>query len=376
MADSGLAEDGAWQGDAALRLALVPGVGPRTRRALLEQFGDPRAVLAASRAELCEVPGVGGKLSERIVAARWALDIDGLREECARHGIRIMLEGEADYPRLLAEIPDPPGVIFLSGRLVAADSLSVAIVGTRHATTYGRRQAERLASGLARAGYTVVSGLARGIDAAAHEGALRTDGRTLAVLAGGLLNLYPPEHADLAGRIREQGCLLSESPPLQPPQSGAFPQRNRLISGLCLGVIVVEAAQRSGALITARHASEQGRDVFAVPGRVDQRTSHGCHQLLRDGARLVESVDDVLDELGPLVEATRLDDHRTVRHPSELLLNEQEQAVLQAIGTEPTDVDHVIRLGTLPTHRVLATLSVLEMRRLIHRLPGNRVVRR
>jgi DNA processing protein len=362
--------------DATLRLVLLPGVGPRTRQALLRHFGSADAVLDAPRAELCRVPGVGGTLSGRIVAAQREVDVADLRNICRRNAIRILVEADPDYPRRLLEIPDPPGVLFLKGRLQPADDLAVAIVGTRHATRYGRRQAGRLAAGLVRAGYTVVSGLARGVDAAAHEGALQAGGRTLAILGGGLLNLYPPEHGELARRIAEQGCVISESPPYQPPQSGAFPQRNRLISGLSLGVVVVEAAERSGALITATHAAEQGRDVFAVPGRVDSRASRGCHQLLRDGARLVESIDDVLDELGPLADSAKSDDPQTIRHPAELQLNDQEQAVLRAIETDSTDIDLVIRRSGLPTQRVLATLSVLEMRHLVSRVRGNRVVRK
>ena len=183
------------------------------------------------------------------------------------------------YPRLLNEIDDPPGILFSLGDIQSSDALAMAIVGTRHATHYGLRQAERLATGLARSGLTIVSGLARGIDAAAHRGALSAGGRTLAVLGSGILNLYPPEHAELAGQIARQGALISEAPPRRAPFSGAFPQRNRLISGLSLGVIVVEAAERSGALISARHGMEQNREVFAIPGRIDSRASAGCHAL-------------------------------------------------------------------------------------------------
>ena len=186
--------------------------------------------------------------------------------------------------------------------------MAVAIVGTRHATRYGLAQAERLAGSLARTGFTVVSGLARGIDAAAHRGALAAGGRTIAVLASGLLEIYPPEHDKLADEVAASGYLVSESPPRMVPLSGAFPQRNRIISGLSLGTIVVEAADRSGALITARHAYEQGREVFAVPGPIDSRMSRGCHALIKDGAKLVESIDDVLAELGPLAENIQRDD--------------------------------------------------------------------
>jgi DNA processing protein len=266
-------------------------------------------------------------------------------------------------------------VIFVRGELRPNDALAVGIVGTRHATPYGLRQAERLASALSRAGLTIISGLARGIDAAAHRGALAAGGRTIAVLASGVLTIYPPEHAKLADEVAVGGALVSESPPGVEPLAGMFPQRNRLISGLSLGVIVVEAAERSGALITARHAMEQGREVFAVPGNVDSRTSRGCHRLLRDGAKLVESADDVLEELGPLVEAAPRDDGQVIHHPAELLLNEPEQQVLAAIAMEATSIDQIVADTGLSVPQVLSTLSVLEMRRLIRRLSGTMVSR-
>jgi DNA processing protein len=221
----------------------------------------------------------------------------------------------------------------------------------------------------------IVSGLARGIDAAAHRGAMTAGGRTLAVLAGGLLQVYPPEHAELAAQISQQGAVLGETPLQSQPRRGAFPRRNRLISGLSLGVVVVEASDRSGALITARHAIEQGREVFAVPGRVDQRNSRGCHRLLRDGAKLVETADDVLEELGPLVESTPDPSGRQLYRPAELQLNDQERSVLDAIRLEPTHVEQVVVRSQLPVQRVLATISVLEMRHLVRRVAGDRVTR-
>ncbi len=360
---------------AAVTLSLVSGVGPRLRKLLLERFGSAAAVLAAAPSDLREVPGIGQKISRAIVAARDEIDAEGQLELCRAEGVDTLLDGAAEYPRLLKEIVDPPGVLFVRGRLEPRDALSIAIVGSRHASHYGLTQAERLAGGLARAGLTVVSGLARGIDGAAHRGALAAGGRTLAVLGSGVLNVYPPEHKDLADEVARHGALLSEAAPRAEPFSGAFPQRNRIISGLSLGVIVVEAASRSGALISARHATEQGREVFAVPGRVDSRLSQGCHQLIRDGAKLVESVDDVLEELGPLVEATPMGDGQTVRHPAELALNELEQQILGAIPTDPVTVDHVIAGCGVAAGPVLATLSVLEMKRLVRRLSGNLVAR-
>jgi DNA processing protein len=359
----------------AVRLAMVSGVGPRLRKALLEAFGSPGAVLAAGVADLRSVPGIGAELARRIAAATDEIDVDGELALCAQHGIRILTDQDADYPRMLAEIHDPPGILFVRGEFQPADALSVAIVGSRHATHYGVAQAERLAASLARAGLTIVSGLARGIDAAAHRGALSAGGRTIAVLGSGLMNLYPPEHAELADEVACQGALVSELPPTSPPLAGAFPQRNRIISGLSLGVMVVEAALRSGALISARHAMEQGREVFAVPGRIDSRMSHGCHRLIRDGAKLVESADDVLEELGPLVAPAQSAGGQEVRHPAELALNPLEQQVLAAIASDPTTIDTIVAASGLPTSQVLSTISVLEMRRLVRRLSGNALVR-
>lgn len=359
----------------ALRLALVPGVGPKTRRALLERFGTPEAVLRASPAALREVPGVGPKLSARLARAMEEIDAEAEIALCQQNQVQILRDTDAAYPVLLRQVPDPPAVLFVRGALRPQDELALAIVGTRHPTLYGVRQAERLAGSLARAGMTIISGLARGIDAAAHRGALAAGGRTLAVLASGVLNIYPPEHAELARSVMDQGALVSESPPRAEPLAGTFPQRNRVISGLALGVLVVEAGDHSGALITARHAMEQGREVFAVPGHIDDRTSRGCHRLIRDGAKLVETVEDILEELGPLYQATIRDDGHVVRHPAELSLNEVEQQVLAAIADTATAIDHIVAQTGLPVAQVLSTLSVLEMRHVIRRLSGSTVAR-
>ena len=257
----------------------------------------------------------------------------------------------------------------------------MAVVGARHATPYGLKVAEQLGGSLARAGYTVVSGLARGIDAAAHRGAIKAGGRTVAVLGSGVLNVYPPEHADLAREVIDAGAMISELPPLANPQPGTFPQRNRIVSGLSLGVVVVQASERSGALITARLAGEQGREVFAVPGDIDCRMSRGCHRLIRDGAKLVESVDDILEEFGPLFETTIAADGRAVSNPAELQLGDIERQVLDACDGLTVDrlksvnIDDVMAASGLAASQVLATIGVLEMRRLIRRLPGNRIVR-
>jgi DNA processing protein len=359
----------------SVRLSLVPGVGPRLRKALLVRFASPSAVFAASKSELQTVDGIGSKTAAAIVEARDSMEAAAELRLAAENGIDVLTEADGEYPRLLREIHDPPGVLYRRGQSNSQDELAIAIVGTRHATRYGLAQAERLAGSLARCGFTVVSGLARGIDASAHRGALAAGGRTIAVLASGLLNIYPPEHVKLADEVAAGGYLVSESPPRMVPLSGAFPQRNRIISGLSVGTIVVEAPVRSGALITARHAYEQGREVFAVPGPIDSRLSRGCHALIKDGAKLVESVDDILAELGPLVEQVERPDGTTITQPAELTLNEIEQQVLAAIDGQPTSVDAVAATCGMAIHRVLSTISVLEMRRLVRRVSGTQVTR-
>lgn len=360
---------------AAWQLAMAPGIGPRLRQTLLAAFGSPAAILAAAPSDLARVPGIGPRLLQSLVTATQNPNVQRELKTCQAHQITWLLDSDANYPRALREIPDPPGVLFYVGEILPTDAMAVAIVGTRHASQYGKTQAHRLAAGLARAGITIVSGLARGIDAAAHRGALEAGGRTIAVTAGGVLDIYPPEHKELAGDISSHGAIVSENPATARAKRGMFPQRNRIITGLSQGVIVVEAAERSGALISAAQAVDQNREVFAVPGRIDSRNSRGCHGLLRDGAKLVTSVDDVIEELGPLIESTRTSDGREIRHPAELQLNDQEQRILVAIDTEPTTMDQVVVQSGLPVHRVLSTVSVLETRKLIRRVSGQLVVR-
>lgn len=364
---------------AHLRLACVPGIGSRLRRMLLERFGSPERVLAASPREIASVARIGPKLLAALAEAATSLAAEETLALCRERGVELLVEGGDGYPGLLSRITDPPGVLFVRGRLEPCDALAVAVVGARNASPYGKRVAWQLAGGLARAGYTVISGLARGIDAAAHRGALDAGGRTIAVLGTGVLEIYPPEHEDLAAEVLARGAVVSEAPPLAEAHAGAFPQRNRIVSGLTLGTVVVEAAERSGALITARLATEQGREVFAVPGPVDSRTSRGCHGLIRDGAKLVESVDDILEELGPLFEATVGRDGRMVKSPAELDLGDVERQVLAAVDTHAVagacDIDAVVAETSLAASQVLSAIGVLEMRRIAKRLPGNRVAR-
>jgi DNA processing protein len=344
--------------------------------ALLDRFPDPEEVFQNEPATLAQVPGIGSKLANQIIQRHQVLDVDEVLAICQKHEIRILDFEDPSYPRSLAEIHNPPPILYLYGDLLEEDTLAIAIVGSRHATTYGKRITERLARGLATAGYTIVSGLARGIDSSGHRGALAAGGRTIAVLGSGLLEIYPPEHLELAQAIRKQGVLISEFPPYRPAKGSSFPQRNRIISGLSLGTIVVEASHRSGALITARLAMEQGREVFAVPGPVDSRMSTGCHRLIRDGAKLVESIDDVIDELGPLIKPIQSGCGEVIHHPAELQLNDVEKAVLAAIESRATEIDRIADTTGLPINRVLATISVLEVRQLISRVSGNSVARR
>lgn len=399
---------------AALRLNMVPGVGPRIFARLLETFGTAEQVFGAKGSDLQAIPGIGAALASAILTAPQQIAIDDEIESCERNEIRLLMIGEPDYPAELAEIHDPPSVIYCKGSLLPTDRLAVAMVGSRHVTDYGMKVANQFGRGLAQAGFCVVSGMARGADAASHRAALAAGGRTIAVLGSGLLNIYPPEHTDLAREISQHGAVLSELPLHRPPHAGAFPQRNRIVSGLSLGVLVIEASSRSGALITARLAMEQNREVFAIPGRIDSRGSHGCHDLIRDGATLVQSVEDILDTLGPLTapvvtnqadaspalrgeiarsqlaNSLEADDCSTnaspanrpslgtstsIRQPAELLLNPQETQILQAIGVEPTFVDQIVATTEIPINRVLATISVLQARRLIRRVSGTQVAR-
>lgn len=361
--------------ESILQLLMVPGVGPRIFQALVAHFGSAAAVISASEQRLREVAGVGPGLAGAIVQSKHEIDVAAELERCEKHDIRLVLFADHEFPPALQRIQDPPPLLYVRGRLVPRDELAVAMVGTRHATSYGKRQAEHLAASLARAGFTIVSGLARGIDASAHRAALEAGGRTIAVLGSGLIDVYPPEHRQLAEEIATCGALVSEFSSTSHVSPGVFPRRNRLISGLSLGVIVVEAGTRSGALSTARHAMEQNREVFAVPGPVDSRVSHGSHSLLRDGATLVETADDVFAGLGPLAQQVATDRQTTVRRPSELQLNAQEMQVLQSIEVQATSLDQVVKDTGLPVARVLSTVSVLEMRHLIRRLSGQYVCR-
>lgn len=358
-----------------LRLHLVSGIGPRHQQDLLEYFGSADKVLEASVGQLEQVRGIGPKLAMQIQTARSSKEAEQQWQRCHEHGFQLLQRGTDAYPENLREVDDAPRLLFCRGEVTNQDQMAVAIVGSRRCTVYGKQQAEKLARALAMAGITIVSGLARGIDAAAHKGALAVGGRTIAVSATGLLNVYPPEHKDLAQQIAESGAVVSENRLEQPPTPGLFPQRNRIISGLSLGSIIIEANKRSGALHTSRHAMEQNREVMAVPGRIDSLASEGCHDLLRDGATLIRHADDVLEALGPLVQPVKTSATEEVHSPRELTLSDQQRTILNLVTDDPQHLDEIIRAADIEASRVLATLTVLEMKRLVRRMPGGFLIR-
>lgn len=368
-----------------LHLQLISDVGPIHFRRLLDYFGSPDAILGASVAELQHVEGVGAKRAESIFRSRSDDAVKREIERAVECNVRIVCLDDPDYPRPLRNIPDSPICLYVRGNFKPTDAVAVAIVGTRKCSHYGREQAIRFGEILGRAGFTIVSGLARGVDAYAHQGALRGGGRTIAVLGNGLPEIYPPEHESLAGEVADHGAVVSEIPLDVKPSPANFPSRNRIIAGLSLGVVVIEAGVRSGALITARLANEYNREVFALPGRVDhpQQTA-GVNGLIRDGgAKLITCLEDVLDEFGDVgrimaetateeTEEAASGEGVTIAHA----LSADEQAILQALdagGSHPDDIGASTRLES---GRVLATLTSLQLKGLAREMPGKRFARR
>jgi DNA processing protein len=361
-----------------LALSLVSGLGPLRIAALLDRFSSASAVLRASAASLAQVPGIGDKLSTEIVASRGEVDVEGELRLMEKHRVGLLLLGTPGYPAALAEVAGPPHVLYVRGTMEERDAQAIAIVGSRSCTDYGRRMTTRLAGDLARAGYTIISGLARGIDGIAHRAALQAGGRTLAVLAGGLSRIYPPEHRGLASEVEAAGALLTESRMGQEPLASLFPARNRIISGLSRAVVLVEAAEKSGALLTARHAAEQGRVVLAVPGQADAASSAGTNALIRQGAVLCRGADDVLEELHGIAPSALTP--ATVPVPPVPAgpppgLDETQRRVWESLASGPRHVDELVRdlgVGVAPLSGMLLTM---EMRKAVRRLPGNRYER-
>lgn len=354
-----------------LALNAIPGLGARRARLLLGQFGNPQAVLESSCSELRRVPGIGPELTKKIVTWKKYIDLDKELRLIEKHQLKVTVIDDSSYPKNLANIFDPPLILYVKGKFLPRDWISVAIVGSRRPSLYGRRTAEKLGRELAARGLTVVSGMARGIDSAAHKGALSSAGRTIAVLGSGLDVVYPPENKGLMEEISREGAVISEFPMATPPERGNFPRRNRIISGLSLGVVVVEAAQRSGALITVDCALEQGREVFALPGKVDSLTSGGTNRLIQQGAKLVTTSEDIIEELEPIwgnlsLEKETKSEDRLPLPP----LKEEEKKIYALLSDEPQHIDSLIRGSGFLTSRVSSILLMLQMKKLIKELPG------
>lgn len=339
-------------------------MGNVTFRRLLERFGSPRAVFAASRAELKSVHGVGEAAVESIKTFDCR---QAVARECAameRHGVEIVTWLDSHYPRLLREIADAPPFLYVKGML-AEDEVAVAVVGARRASTYGRMTTERLSKELAGYGVTIVSGMARGIDTAAHRGALAGGGRTLGILGCGVDQVYPPENRPLFEQVVANGALISEFPMGTLPLAENFPRRNRIISGLSHGVLVVEAAVNSGSLITAQMALEQGRDVYAVPGNIDSGVSQGTNQLIKQGAKLVSCIEDILDELPGSASLTS-----ALPRERRFDLSPDEETVHCLLAASPLHIDEITTKSALTAGDVSAILLRLELKGAVQQLPG------
>jgi DNA processing protein len=359
---------------AALTLAHLPGLGAVGYARLTGRFGSAAGALGAGPARLRAEGDVGEALARAIAAARPDAEVGRLMGWAERAGVRILPLEDPDYPRLLTRIPDPPPILYVRGEGLARAGRAVAVVGSRWITPYGRHVTEALCRDFARAGITVVSGLALGVDGRAHKAALGAGGNTVAVLGVGLDRVYPPEHGRLAGEIAGSGAVISEFPPGTKPLGAHFPRRNRVISGLSLGVVVVEARKGSGSLITARLAADQGREVFAVPGNVDQPGSSGTNALIRDGATLVTSARDVMQEIMPQL-ALAASAGTEAAFPVPEGVPEPVRRVLAELGTVPVAADLLAdRLGT-PAADLMGALSEAELLGLVERLPGGRFVR-
>jgi len=357
--------------ESLIALNMIAHVGPVRARSLLEHFGDAPAVLRASRSELLRVRNVGEETADAIANWEKSVDLAGELKRISDFGCHVLIQSDRDYPASLREIYDPPLVLYVQGALTAADRNAVAMVGSRMTTHYGIETARKLAYQLAYIGVTVVSGGARGIDTAAHQGALAAKGRTVCVLGTGINLVFPPENRDLFARIAAAGALLTQFPFNRNGDKQSFAIRNRIVAGMTLGTVIVEADLHSGALITANFATEYGRQVFAVPGRIDSPRSKGCHDLIKKGAKLCEDAEDILSEFEYLFPASN-------RPPSPgetgvlpaLELSANEQKVFDALSREESAIDEVIRRSGLPSSAVSVALLSLEMKRVVKQLPG------
>ncbi len=342
---------------------LVKGIGAVRFQRLLERFGDAGSAWRAAPVDLAGA-GLGLKMIERLVAVREKVDLSLIWEQIHSKGIQVLTWMDEAYPQRLKEIEQPPPVLYLRGELSPEDSWAVAIVGTRRVTSYGRQVTEEISTYLAANGVTVVSGLARGVDAIAHNAALKAGGRTLAVLGSGVDRIYPPENRSMAEQIIEHGAVMSDYVPGTPPESSNFPPRNRIISGLSMAVIVIEAGETSGALITAEFAADQGREVFAVPGNILAPQSKGTNQLIQRGALPLLSASDIMQALN----LTRVGEHKAARKA--LPADTVEAKLLETIGEEPLHVDEIRNQTGLPVEKVSATLVMMELKGMVRQV-GN-----
>ena len=362
--------------EACIALNMVPGMGPVRLRTLLETFETPQRILTAGAAALRAAIGVGPETADAIATWESHVDLAAELKRIADFGAKVITVTSPEYPPALRTIHNPPVVLYVWGDLLPADAHGIGIVGSRNVTHYGTETAKKLSYQLAFAGYTVVSGLARGIDTSAHQGALAAKGRTVAVLGSGLAVLYPPENLALAEKIAGSGAIVSEYPMERPADRQTFPYRNRIVAGWGRGLLVVEAGLNSGALITANQAVEQGRTVFAIPGPIDRPTSAGTNRLIQQGARLITSADDILDELGTLIPRTStMPGTEKAAAASAPALSHDETLLVTALEVGELTLDELAAATRLPGPKVSSTLLGLEMKRLVRALPGHRYIR-
>jgi len=369
-----------------LRLIRADGIGPITFAKMLKHFGSAKRILGASVSELAKIDGIGYKTAERIASSREKFDAAAELELAQKLGVWLVNLADERYPPVLKRIYDPPPVLYVKGSLDRQDNLAMSIVGSRCCSLYGQEQASRFAHFLGSAGFTICSGMARGIDTAAHQGALSAGGRTIAVQGCGLTKVFPPENKKLFEMIAESGACLSELPLAAEPLATNFPPRNRIIAGLSLGTIVVEAAPRSGALITAKAALDYDREVMAVPGKIDSPLSKGAHQLIKQGATLIESVEDIMEALGQIGE--QLQEHVSsaaakasakaegpLFDKGRLKLSDAEKKLYDYLTKEPSHIEQIIAETNLTPGLVNATLISLRLKGLIKQLPGSLFVK-
>jgi DNA processing protein len=359
--------------EAYIALNMLPGIGTGRLRRLLEVFERPERILLARGAELRAVQGIGREVSDAIVNWETLVDLPAELRRVADFGATVIDRDSPEYPPLLREIASPPIVLYLLGSLDPRDLHAIGVVGSRKASHYGLECAKKLSYQLAYAGLTVVSGLARGIDTAAHQGALAAEGRTIAVLGSGLLKLYPAENKLLAEKIAASGAVVTEFSMEVAADTQTFPMRNRIVAGWGSGVLIVEAGFGSGALITATQAIDQGRNVYAVPGQIDRPSAAGSNRLIQQGAKLVTCAGDILDDLNVLLPRTAQE--QPIPHARTAALKPEERAVYDAIGDSETPIDAIISRSNLPSGRVSSTLLLLEMKRLVKQLPGQHFVK-